>query len=306
MASLSQKQGWSFAVLLAIFPCIFFASTKNEAPSVTFRASTSEVRISFFATDEKNHLVQNLTQNDFAVVDSDTVIRDFRSLAHSNETALDIVLLVDTSESVAARLPGISEDVLRVASQASQSSGDTISVIAFSGLKPSVLCAADCGDTDIGPHFANFKPFGVTPLFDSLVFAADFMKGRMNPAKRQVLILFSDGNDTISQASGREALSAIVDSGAIVYTVDMNSPRQPTNGSTVLRQLAESAGGRCFSARSNPTAVLEAVIADLRSSYIVTYQLPSHAAGFHSLRILPKHNLNLRFHCRRGYFYENH
>jgi hypothetical protein len=50
---------------------------------------------------------------------------------------------------------------------------------------------------------------------------------------------------------------------------------------------------------------MQNIFADLHASYVVTYRLPSRTAGFHSLRILPKHNLNLRFHCRRGYFYEN-
>jgi VWFA-related protein len=304
MASLSHRQGWSLAVLVTIFPCAFFASTNNDTPPVTFRTSTSEVRISFFATDG-TRLVENLTQNDFVVIDGDRVIRDFRSLVRSNETSLDVVLLVDTSESVATRFHGVSDDFLRVASQISQSSGDSISVIEFSGLKPSVLCATDCGQADIGPHFANFKPFGATPLFDSLVFAADFVSHRRKPAVRQVLILLSDGNDTISLASGREALSAIVDSGALVYAVDMNAPRRPSNGSAVLRQLAESTGGRYFPARASTHEVLENALADLRASYVVTYSLPSRAAGFHALRILPKHNRNLRFHCRRGYFYEN-
>ena len=49
---------------------------------------------------------------------------------------------------------------------------------------------------------------------------------------------------------------------------------------------------------------VKGALADLRASYVVTYQLPSRAVGFHSLRILPKHNLNLRFHCRNGYYYE--
>jgi hypothetical protein len=68
--------------------------------------------------------------------------------------------------------------------------------------------------------------------------------------------------------------------------------------------MADATGGRSFSAQDDVTDVLEAALADLRASYVVTYALPSHAAGFHSLRILPKHNLNLRFHCRRGYFYD--
>jgi hypothetical protein len=100
MASLSHRQGWSFAVLLTIFPCVFFASTTSDVPS-------SEVRIAFFATDQNNHLVEKIDKNDFAVVDGDEVIRDFRSLVRSDETALDIVLLVDASESVAPRYQAV-------------------------------------------------------------------------------------------------------------------------------------------------------------------------------------------------------
>jgi hypothetical protein len=37
---------------------------------------------------------------------------------------------------------------------------------------------------------------------------------------------------------------------------------------------------------------------------VVSYALPSRQKGFHSLRILPKHNLNLQFHSRKGYYYD--
>ena len=50
--------------------------------------------------------------------------------------------------------------------------------------------------------------------------------------------------------------------------------------------------------------MLNAVLDDLRASYVVTYALPSHQAGFHSLRLLPTHNLNLTFRNRKGYIYE--
>lgn len=307
MASLSHRQGWSFAVLLTIFPCVFFASTKNEAPSVTFRASTSEVRLSFFATDENNRLVDNLTQNDFAIVDNDIVVRDFRSLAPSSETALDIVLLVDASQSVAPRFRGITEDVMHLVSQTSHNSGDQMSVITFAGLKPSILCAHDCAALPAEPRLASMKAAGPTPLFDSLAFAARFISERHVFGVRQVLIVFSDGNDTISLTSARDAVNALADTGAVVYTIDIASPSQPSNGSAVLEQLADATGGRYFRMRGGAGDLLQSVLADLHASYVVTYQLPSRAAGFHSLRILPKHNLNLRFHCRRGYFYdENH
>jgi hypothetical protein len=138
---------------------------------------------------------------------------------------------------------------------------------------------------------------------------ADFISHHRRAGVRPVLILFSDGNDTISLHSPREALEAVLDEGALIYSVDMGTSENQTSGSTFLRQASDATGGRYFSLRFSPqdgaAAVLNAVLEDLRASYVVTYDLPSHQAGFHSLRLLPTHNLNLRFHSRNGYNYEH-
>jgi len=75
----------------------------RSSGSPTYRSTVSEVRVTFFATDENNHALATLTSSDFAVVDNELVVRNFRSFAHSEETALDVVALVDLSESVAPR-----------------------------------------------------------------------------------------------------------------------------------------------------------------------------------------------------------
>jgi VWFA-related protein len=125
-----------------------------------------------------------------------------------------------------------------------------------------------------------------------------------------VLILFSDGDDTISKISAREALQTVVSAGALLYTIDLNAidskgraKNRDDSGSQVLRQMAEATGGRYFCTREQATDALQSALEDLHASYVVTYELPSRAAGFHTLRILPKHNTNLQFHCRNGYFY---
>jgi VWFA-related protein len=302
MASLSQRQGWSLAVLLSVFPCLLFAGVNNDAPDVTYRTGTSEVRVTFFATDENNRLVQAVDRNDFAVVDGDMVIRDFRSLTRSDETKLDIVVLVDTSESVAPRFRAIADQVLQLISH--NHSGDDLSIITFAGLRPSVLCTADCGGAATEGKIRSLNPAGATPLFDSLAFSARYIADRHTPGVRQVMILLSDGNDTISGTSARQALDAVIGTGALLYTINLNKSARDPTGSFALTEMAEATGGRSFSAQDDATEVLETALADLRASYVVTYPLPSRTAGFHSLRILPKHNLNLHFHCRRGYFYD--
>ena len=302
MASLSHRQGWSLAVLLAVFPCLLCARADNDSLPTTYRTQSSEVRVTFFATDGSNRLVDSIGRDDFAVVDGEMVVRDFRSLTRSQETKLDIVLLVDASESVAPRFHAITEQVLKLISQ--RHLGDDLSVITFSGLRPALLCAADCGASTEHKIRALNPAGAATPLFDSLVFSAQYIGSRHTPGVRQVVILLSDGNDTISAASGRHALDAVMETGALLYTVNPDKSARDLRGSLALQQMAEATGGRSFSSQNDVTDVLEAALADLRSSYVVTYALPSHGAGFHSLRILPKHNLNLRFHCRRGYFYD--
>jgi VWFA-related protein len=302
MALLSHRQGWSLAVLLAVFPCLLCARAENDAHDITYRTGTSEVRVTFFATDENNRLVQAIDRNDFAVVDGDMIIREFRSLARSDETKLDIVVLVDASESVAPRFRAIAEQVLCLISR--NHSGDDLSIITFSGLRPAVLCSANCSGTDTENKVRSLIPAGATPLFDSLAFSSRYIAERHTAGVRQVLIMLSDGNDTISGSSARQVLDAVIGTGALLYTINPNKTVRDLKGSSLLAEMAEATGGRSFSAQDEAADVLEAALADLRASYVVTYPLPSRMAGFHSLRILPKHNLNLRFHCRRGYFYD--
>jgi hypothetical protein len=157
------------------------------------------------------------------------------------------------------------------------------------------------------------KSGGATPLYDALIFAADFLsthRRARDGTVRPVLLLFSDGCDTFSMHSAREAVQAALDAGALIYSVDMGNAQNPTAGSTFLRQVSSATGGRYFPLQAqharpeDSAAVLTAVLDDLRASYVVTYDLPSHQAGFHSLRLMPTHNLNLTFHSRGGYNYD--
>jgi len=103
------------------------------------------VRVAFFATDQNGRLLEKVTKDDFAVVDRGIVVRDFRSLARSSETALDIVALVDTSESVAPHFHTNLQHVVQLVDVESSSASGVVSVIQFAGLQPAVLCSGDCG-----------------------------------------------------------------------------------------------------------------------------------------------------------------
>ena len=65
-------------LFLALLICVPGSHGSNDAAeSITYRTTVSEVRVTFFATDEQQHPVATLTNSDFAVVDNDRVVRNF-------------------------------------------------------------------------------------------------------------------------------------------------------------------------------------------------------------------------------------
>ncbi len=297
MALLSHRQGWSLAVLLTLFPCLFSATETSDAPAATYRTVTSEVRVAFFATDENDRLFRTVTPDDFAVVDDGVVIRDFRSLLRASETALQIVLMIDASESVEKHFRETAEGVSKLVAGAALSSADELSVLEFRGVRSRIICDGDCKSAEAQKQIAQLQPAGATPLYDAMIDVAQNLKARQRPDVRQIVILFSDGHDTISRASAGEALGKLLEAGAVLYAVSHESADDER-----LEDMAEATGGRLLPWRG--VDVLEEIFTEQRASYVVSYALPNHQKGFHSLRILPKHNLNLQFHCRRGYYYD--
>ncbi len=302
-------------VLLALFVLTFTSAAENTnhfSSLPTYRSTVSQVRVTFFATDENNRPVATLTKSDFAVVDSECVVRNFRSFTPSDETSLDVVAVVDLSESVAPRLRIAIRDVQELVAREQAISDDNVAVLSFGaalkgtfgGTPPTIVCASGCHASDAVNNLLAVKSGGATPLFDALIFASGFISLHGGAGVRPLLILFSDGNDTISLHSAREALDAMLAGGVPVYAVDLGTSRGKTAGSMFLQQASEATGGRYFPPQDGAASVLNAMLEDLRASYVVTYDLPSHQAGFHSLRLLPTHNLNLTFHSRNSYYYE--
>lgn len=278
-------------------------TNSHESSSLTYHHSVSEVRLVFFATDERNRSVNDLQKNDFAVVDDDAVIRDFRSFAGANLINLDVVVLMDSSESVLPRLPQEVADVQQLISQWPWRLGDRVSVLSFSGAQTRLICSEDCRSSFTADKVYSSPKGGATPLFDALKKAANILNARAQPDVWRVIVLFSDGDDTISAASLKEALGAIQTTEAQVYAVDNGISPSPSNGVAILQKIAADSGGRYLRISDGAANVFKAVIDDLHSARVVTYALPAGGTDFHSIRIFPTHNLKLQFRCRSGYYY---
>jgi VWFA-related protein len=293
---------------IAMIPCACGAASAAAEDGAevlakpTYRSAVSEVRLVFFATDEQNHNVGDLQKNDFAVVDNERVIREFRGFARANLTRLNVVVLIDASESVLPQVRSEIADTLQLMAQSPWSSDDNISVLSFSGMDVQVVCRDDCREVDEASRFESLPRGGATPLFDALQAATKLLAQRAQPDRWPVIVVFSDGEDTISRTSFAQALQNILVAGAQVYAVDVATPAGQSKGSATLQKIADDTGGRYLRIGDAGAGVFEQFIEDLHSAQVVTYVSPESHSDFHSVRIYPTHNLNLRFHSRRGYY----
>jgi len=267
----------------------------------TYRTGSSEVRLTFSATDERDHGVATLQSTDFAVVDKDVIVRKFQSFTRSDWTKLEIAIVVDASGSVTPRFREELGEVVNLVSQTAGIPDENLAMFSFHGQQTTMLCAGNCRASGAAERPPERSANGLTPLFDSIVLASGFLGKRGDDHSQKILILFSDGADTISENSMRNAIAASQDLEVEIDCIDLN--RHFHTGSAVLQALARSTGGRYFAQPDGASRALQTILEGLRASYTVSYRLPTHIQGFHSIRILPTHNLNLQFRSRSGYYY---
>lgn len=298
--SMTGRRLGPLAVLLLLGSGL--AAAPADPPDLTYRTHAHEVRLAFSVTDQNNHGVATLQPGDFAVVDTDFIVRNFQSFTHSDSTKLEIAILADGSQSMAPQFRQEVSDLVDLVAQTAGIPEKNLSTFSFSGSQPKLLCAGDCRTSRAAEQLPPPGNGDLTPLFDSVVYASDFLSQHADRDAQKILIVLSDGQDTVSRNSLKDATDHALQLSVQIYCVDF-SRAASSQGSAVLYHLAATTGGRSFAGLDAASRAINLILEDFKASYVVTYKLPSSRSGFHSLRILPTHNSNLKFRSRSGYYF---
>jgi hypothetical protein len=137
---------------------------------------------------------------------------------------------------------------------------------------------------------AQTRAGGRTALFDA-VFSGLLMAPSL--PGRPVLIVFSDGVDTVSWTGGSDSLALARQSSTLVYAVGV--------ASDLLHEIVDATGGRTLS--DSGTGLRSAflrVLDDLRHRYLLRFDPGTAAAGWRPLEVKLRHkHAELRY--RPGY-----
>ncbi|GAC1396462.1 MAG: hypothetical protein NVSMB56_11190 [Pyrinomonadaceae bacterium] len=270
------------------------------------RVASNLVPVPASVVDVQGHAVKNLRVEDFEF----RVDGEVRSIAEMSfaETPVRLVLLFDNSSSLSSARElekqaaiHFFKRVMRPIDQAAIYSVATVPMLEqrfTSDIRTLVQTIERFG-----------KPEGATALFDSIVQAVDLLRWQKGP-ERRVIVIVSDGADTLSDSTFDYALKRAVADNCQIYAVQTG-----VNASLNLRDLAAERRLETFAAQTGgavyvPRAARDLddaftqIAADLSQQYILNYYATNDPRDgrFHNIALRVKTHGDARIRTRKGYY----
>ena len=151
------------------------------------------------------------------------------------------------------------------------------------------------------------RPEGATALFDTVAEAAKYLKPY---GGRKVIVIVSDGTDTVSELGFDETLRRVIASDCQVYSVQTghseNTNLRDLAGERRLQEFAAATGGGVYVPRSPADfdAAFGQIAAALAQQYVLGYY-PSDErrdGRFHTISLRVSTRPSLRVSTRKGYY----
>jgi len=260
-------------------------AAQDQEPLDVIRVRTDLVAIPVTVTDARGHRIADLKQDDFVLSDDGrtTKIEYFASGAEH----VALLFAIDASGSARDIISQQRSAALALLSRFGR--GSRVAVLHFGDFVR--LSVPFTTNSEGAENSFNYRPNGNTgtAIFDAAATAVRaFDSSGGFSTERRIVILISDGLDTLSSTTYKTVIEAARLRGVSFYVIHFPlfsprngalAPRPPAKG---FRELAEQTGGRYFrigDARSalNPrahydlTPVFQAIESDLRGQYVLGF-----------------------------------
>jgi Ca-activated chloride channel family protein len=237
----------------------------------TFKVDVKLVNVFVTVTDERGTPVAGLRKDNFQLREDD---REQKIAVFDKESALplSIVLAVDTSLSTRKDLPLELVSARRFV-HAILRPVDALSLYQFSETV-SELTPFTSDPRVIDRALDRIRLGSATALYDALFLGSEALEPRQG---RKVMVVITDGGDTMSKVDYQQAVRAAQQAEAILYSIIVvpieSSAGRDTGGEHALIQLSEDTGGKYFYATSvlQLDEAFHQISDELRTQYLLAY-----------------------------------
>lgn len=277
------------ALIVTLLAAVLYAAAQTETLHVNVRLVNVFVNV----TDAHGAPVPNLEKSNFSVSE-DGVPQNIAVFEKQTDVPLSVVLAIDTSGST-RRDMGSEQRAARDFARALLTPQDQLALFEFNSDVREVVPFTNSvhriedglGRLDKGP---------ATAFYNAIVLASQALAARQG---RKVLVVVSDGGDTVGGAGFEQALAGAQQGEVMIYSlidvpVEADAGRD-TAGEHAMITLSQETGGRAFYVdQQGLAAAFRKVNDDLRTQYLVAYypHRPAHpqdplggARELHAIRI---------------------
>jgi Ca-activated chloride channel family protein len=275
-----------------------------ESPGFTLRTSAELVVLDTGVQDSRGVNITGLKRENFRVYENgkQQTIRQFAN----EEVPVTLGLVVDASGSMRAKRPQVIQAALGLI--AASNPRDEVFVVNFNddarlGLPKSVPFA---DEPNVLRRALSMDPAqGKTALNDAILLALDHLnQGRWD---KKALLVVSDGGDNNSTHSLADAIAALQESRATVYTIGLFQEEDPDQNPGVLQRLTRISGGEAFVPKTltEISGICVRIAKDIRTRYTLAYtpERRDDRGAVRKIRVLARgeNGSKLTVHTRTNY-----
>jgi len=256
----------------------------QSQPEATLKVDVKLVNVYVTVTDAHGSPVAGLNKDNF-IVEEDGREQKIAVFDKESSQPISIGLAVDTSLSTRHDLPLEQAAAKRFAHSLIR----PVDALAVYGFNETVYESTHGYTSElkrIDEAIDHIHLGAATALYDAIYLVSRSLDKRQG---RKVIVLITDGGDTVSKIDYKEAVRAAEEAEAIVYSIIIvpieASAGRETGGEHALIQLSEDTGGKYYYATSNGQLdqAFRKISDELRTQYLLAYY-PSQRLSFSEFR----------------------
>jgi Ca-activated chloride channel family protein len=301
-----SRRGLLVGALLGV-TCLAAAQVPSGAP--VFSTDLEMVHVTATVLDDKGRLIDDLAEEDFTVLENGRPqkIQIFGRAAQKGEhqsLSLDLGMLLDTSQSMLQELKLSQEAAVRFL-EAIPRARELYTIFFDQDIRISRYDSEN--QQGLFERIHSAKGGGNTALYDAI---AVYLSRIEEAPGRKVLVLLSDGEDSISDVTLGELLRIVRGSPVTIYPIAFTGGF-PTGSSraiksrAVLNDLAAVTGGQVFNPHASRelAGIYRKILAELSAQYVLGFVSDEQARDdkFRKLKVEIRRD-GVRVRHRQGYY----
>lgn len=291
----------------ALFTALLAMTSVLVAQEPIYKVDVRLVRLLVTVKNAAGDLIGSLDRGLFHVTDNG-VPQEIAVFERETAQPLSVTLLLDTSGSTGKDLKYETTSLNKFldAFIAEGNSDDAAALYTFNW-QVTLLNSFTRRISRVEDNLKVLKSEGGTSLYDAVYLAAPDLRNRQG---RHVIVVVTDGGDTTSAKSYRDAVESAQRADAVVYAIVVvpitNPAGRNTGGEHALEAMVDATGGRMFypAVGAELDRAFVDILRDLRTQYLIGYYphgVPQGDRNFHTVHV-GLENKDLRVSTRTGYY----